>query len=310
MHVYGPVPSRRLGSSLGVDIIPRKTCSYSCVYCQLGRTIRRQVNPQSFYPKESILKEIEINLGQSYPGYLTFVGDGEPTLSSDLGWIIKQCKRRWPTVPVAVITNGSLLFKPEIQESLVNADVVIPSLDAASEEVFRKVNRPHRKIEFIKVVDGLVAFRKRFSGQVRLEVMLVENVNDDEAHVRELKDIVDKINPDKVDISIPTRPPAEKWVNPPSLEKIMFAQKLLKGTGAMTTVEHGDFGLANFKSVLEAVQQLSSRHPLRQGQAEEIERSFLKHGEIDKLVESGRLRREEYRGELFILPAEYDDNNI
>ncbi len=305
MFVYGPVPSRRLGNSLGVDIIPRKTCSYSCVYCQLGRTMSKQYEPRSYYHREEILDEIEKNLQNSDPDYITIVGDGEPTLSSDLGWIINQCKSRW-TIPVAVITNGSLLYRDEIRGYLTNADIVMPSLDAANKEVFRKINRPHGKIKYNDVVNGMVLFRKQYSGIIRLEVMLVEGLNDNEEHLHDLKDIIDTINPDTVDISIPTRPPAEKWVNPPSFEKIVYARKLLKGTEVMTTAEHGEFGLANFETVLEAVQQLSSRHPLRLSQAKEIERLFAMPGEIDRLIKEGQILEEKYKEEMFILPADGD----
>jgi wyosine [tRNA(Phe)-imidazoG37] synthetase (radical SAM superfamily) len=300
MHVYGPVPSRRLGNSLGVDIIPNKVCSYSCVYCQLGRTLNKLCRPQSFYPREEIIEEIAKNLQSSNPDYITIVGDGEPTLSSDLGWIIDECKNRW-SVPVAAITNGSLLHRREVRENLLNADIVMPSLDAADGNTFRKINRPHGKINYDDVVDGLITFSKMYTGTMRLEVMLVDGVNDSESHLYMLKEIIDKINPDIVDISIPTRPPAEKWVNPPPLNKILLAIELLKGTGIMTNKEYGNFGLANFKSVLEAIRQLSSRHPLRLSQAEEIERLFSMPGELNRLIKEGHLRKKEYNGELFIL---------
>ncbi len=147
MYTYGPVPSRRLGRSLGVSPIPPRTCSYSCVYCQLGRTTHLVTRKQSFYPKEDILSEIIRNAESSKPDYITFVGDGEPTLCADLGWLINQYKKRLP-FPVAVITNGSLLFREDIRQDLMSADVVLPSLDAGSEEVFRRINRPHSEIRF------------------------------------------------------------------------------------------------------------------------------------------------------------------
>lgn len=305
MFVYGPVPSRRLGKSLGVSVIPHKTCSYSCVYCQLGRTIQRRINLRSFYPRESVLKEIEANLDRGNPDYIAFVGDGEPTLSSDLGWYINQCKNRWP-VPIAVITNGSLLYSPEVRDNLANADMVLPSLDAANEKVFRKINRPHRDLEYDKIVTGLKLFSRDFSGKIRLETMLVHDLNDSEEHLRELKKIIDEVNPDTVDISIPIRPPAEKWVEPPPLEIIIKAQQILGGTDSMTYGEQGSFGLANFKSVQEAVEQLSSRHPLRLNQALEIERSFGQTGEIENLIQKGALRKEEFQGNIFIVPNKND----
>ena len=249
------------------------------------------------------MADIESSLQKSIPDYITFVGDGEPTLSSDLGRFLRECKSRW-AVPVAVITNGSLLFRPEVRESLMEADVVMPSLDAADEKTFRRINRPHRGLEFAEIVEGLRSFRESFPGTIRLEVMLVENVNDSIAHLQALKSHIMTINPDLVDISIPTRPPAERWVNPPSPERIIFAQKLLGGTGVMTSPENGAFGLANFGSVLEAIEQLSSRHPLRLEQAREIERLFAKPGQLNRLIADGKLRKAEYRGEMFVLPLE------
>jgi len=306
MFVYGPVPSRRLGHSLGVDIIPRKTCSYSCVYCQLGRTKKCQIQLESFFPPESILKEIGVRLNSGQPDYLSFVGHGEPTLSSDLGRLIDVCKNRWP-IPVAVITNGSLFYDPQVRRNLLQADVVLPSLDAANETVFQKINRPHPDLHLDKIIDGLIAFRQEYAGKIRLEIMLVENINDSEEHILELKKIVDIVKPDVVDISIPIRPPTEKWAKPPSLERIFFAQKIMGGTDVMTTSEQGSIGLANFQSVMEAVEQLSIRHPLNIGQAIAIERSFGQDGEIKKLVSQGLLRQEEFEGRLFIFPVDKDN---
>ena len=305
MYVYGPVPSRRLGSSLGVSVIPRKACSYSCIYCQLGRTPKKSITPRSYFPKESVMSEIESRLRYSTPDYITFVGDGEPTLSSDLSWFIKECKSRW-AMPVAVFTNSSLLFGPEVRENLVEADVVMPSLDAADENTFRRINRPHKDLKFAEIVEGLIAFRKSFHGIIRLEVMLVENVNDSIENLQSLKSLIKTINPDIVDVSIPTRPPAEQWVNPPSTDRLIFAQKLLGSSGVMTSRENGAFGLAIFGSVLEAIEQLCSRHPLRLEQAKEIAQSFSNSGELDRLIKCGKLRKAKYRGEVFILPQEND----
>ena len=170
--IYGPVPSRRLGRSLGVSPIPRKTCTYSCVYCHLGPTTRLTVARESFFPKDEIYDEIASALPEADADYVTFSGDGEPTLCKDLGWLIRRCKADFDT-PVAVITNGSLLSLPEVREELREADLVMPSLDAGSAGVFRQINRPERSLEFDTVIEGLVAFRNEYPGLIWLEVMLV-----------------------------------------------------------------------------------------------------------------------------------------
>lgn len=178
--VYGPVPSRRLGPSLGVDPIPFKTCNYNCVYCQLGRTTPVTNERKDFFPREAILAEVEAALKAHQPGemnYITFVGQGEPLLCASIGWLIRQVKAL-TDIPVAVITNGSLLFMPDVREDLRAADVVMPSLDAADEETFRRINRPWAKLQIALIIEGMVAFREMFENQLWIEVMLVKGLND------------------------------------------------------------------------------------------------------------------------------------
>ncbi len=302
MYTYGPVPSRRLGRSLGVSLIPPKTCSYSCVYCQLGRTNRLRVARESFFPREEVLAEIAARMAEEDLDYLSFVGDGEPTLSSDLGWLIRACKREFDR-PVAVITNGSLLDRPEVRGELLAADVVLPSLDAGSEAVFRAINRPHGGISFTAMVRGLDQFRREYAGRLWLEVMLVDGLNDTEEALRDIAALVKRVAPDRVYITTPTRPPAEPWVHPPQAQRILRAQELFASDAALTALETGEFGLASFADAGEALLEIGSRHPLRREQALKIERSFSESGVIDLLLESGRLVEVPYRGEVYLLPA-------
>jgi wyosine [tRNA(Phe)-imidazoG37] synthetase (radical SAM superfamily) len=301
-YTYGPVPSRRLGRSLGVSVIPRKICTNSCVYCQLGRTKSRWVQPMSYFPREEVLAEIVERVTATSPDCITFVGDGEPTLSADLGWYVEQCKKRWST-PVAVITNGCLLFQEPMQASLLAADIVLPSLDAGDERTFRKINRPHPTLDFEQVVEGLAAFRRSFTGQLRLEVMLVKGVNDTERSIRDIRRLAWAIRPERIDVAIPTRPPAEPWVEPPQPERLLRAQKLLRSAESMTRPEHGEFEVAGFETVLDAVAGLSARHPLRWEQAKQVEAAFERPGELEHLVQSGVLVLTEYRGDRFVSPS-------
>ncbi len=304
MYTYGPVPSRRLGSSLGVSPIPPKTCSYSCVYCQLGRTNHLQIKRKRFFPREAIFNEISVRVKRSNPDYITFVGDGEPTLCEDLGWLIKQCKYRWST-PIAVITNGSLLFMDDVRQDLMGADVVLPTLDAGNSRTFAKINRHHGKIDYQTMLEGQILFRKGYTGKIWVEVMLVESLNDSEQELKEIKSAVDKINPDRVYVSIPIRPPAESWVKPPSPETILKAQHILGSAISIAVLESGDFGLEGFVNAEQAITEIGSRHPLRYKQALKIAEIFSTPRVVGQMVGRGKVVEVEYGGEKYLLPEHF-----
>lgn len=304
MYTYGPVPSRRLGLSLGVSTIPPKTCSYTCVYCQLGRTTHLQTKREGFFPKTDILEEIvERNRNTEYD-YLTFVGDGEPTLYRDLGWLIRRCKRTLRR-PIAVITNGSLLSQSDVRRELLQADVVIPSLDAGNEKMFRAVNRPHRSLTFDEMLLGQIDFRLEFSGQMWLEVMLVKGKNDTDDELRSIAEAMNDIQPDKVYITTPIRPPAEPWVEPPDVVTILRAQEIIGGAVTVTELESGKFGLSEFASAKKAIIEISSRHPLRIEQATEIERNFSETGVVHRMLEEKELIQVEYCSQEYLLPNHF-----
>ena len=212
--VYGPVASRRLGFSLGVDIIPFKTCTLDCVYCQLGSTGRKTVRRGRWFEPEEILAQVKaaVDSGQKID-VITFSGSGEPTLSRDIGLLIRGIKKM-TSVPVAVLTNGTLLTRKDVRRELAAADVVVPSLDAVPAALFRRVNRPHASLDSRRIVDGLARFREEFRGEIRLEVMLVEGVNDSPAAVKALKAAVARIRPDRVELNTVVRPPADRGARP------------------------------------------------------------------------------------------------
>jgi len=302
MYTYGPVPSRRLGRSLGVSPIPPKTCSYSCVYCQLGRTNRKHITRESFYQKEDILAEIAQLMEVSSPDYITFVGDGEPTLCKDLGWLIGQCKKKW-TRPVAVITNGSLLFLEDVRHDLKKADVVLPTLDAGNEKTFKTINRPHGHIKYDAMLQGLVDFRSGYSGQIWLEVMLVKGLNDTDNELLNIRQAVDMIQPDRVYVVIPIRPPAESWVKPPDPVTILKAQQILGEAIPLTGLESGQFGLQEFSDARQAIMGIASRHPLRREQAADIEKTFSAPETVKQMLEAKELVEVEYNGNKYLLPG-------
>ena len=213
-HVYGPVPSRRLGRSLGVDALTFKSCSFDCVYCQLGRTTNHTIERKEYIPTADILDEVRRKLENGdKPEYISFAGSGEPTLHSGLGDIIRGIKAM-TDVPVVVFTNGSLLWMPEVRADLAAADVVIPSLDGGDAALLDKVNRPAASLDFDRIVEGLIAFRGAFNGQIWLEVMLLGGISDDDASVDAIARLAERIRPDKVQINSVCRPPAETYALP------------------------------------------------------------------------------------------------
>ncbi|RKX20382.1 MAG: radical SAM protein [Candidatus Zixiibacteriota bacterium] len=304
MYIYGPVPSRRLGRSLGVSLIPPKTCSYNCIYCQLGRTTHPQIERMSFFPKEDIFQEILNSKYLESADVITFVGDGEPTLNKDLGWVINKCKEQLH-LPIAVITNGSLLYLKEVREALTNADIVIPSMDAGNKKTFIRMNRPYPKLEFEKIIQGQIDFRNEYNGKFWLEVMLVNNVNDSKEELASIKEFVDKINPDRVYIMTPVRPPAESWVQSSNPENIIEAQKIIGKGIAVDGLEAGNFDVDDFKNVKDAILEIGSRHPLRIGQALTIEKKYLSTGVVKQMLENNELVEVTYNKEIFLLPAHF-----
>jgi wyosine [tRNA(Phe)-imidazoG37] synthetase (radical SAM superfamily) len=202
-----------------------------------------------------------------------------------------------------VITNGSLLFQPEVRQDLSEADVLIPSLDAGSQEIFSKINRPHRAIEFEVMLQGQMDWRREYRGQIWLEVMLVQGVNDTKRALRDIRSSIDKIQPDRIYLTTPIRPPAESWVKPPSPEKILRAQEIIGKPITIDTTESGAFGLAAFDNARQAILEIGSRHPLRLEQAFEIENNFSQPGTIDNMLKDKELYKVPYNASDYLIPG-------
>ena len=225
-YVFGPVPSRRLGKSLGVNVVPLKYCNWNCIYCQLGRTthfINEEIN---FQDHKEIEKEIEEAIKIFDYDYLTFIGDGEPTLYKDLDKLIKF-SREINVKRLAILTNGSRLKYQHVRDYLKLLDVVKISIDAGDEKTFRIINRPYRDLTFKEHIEGIKKFREEFDGEIWAEVMLVKKVNDSDEELNNIGKTLSLISPDKVHIMVPTRPPAEPWAISPSSERIMKAAEII-----------------------------------------------------------------------------------
>jgi len=313
--VFGPVPSRRLGQSLGIDTIPLKTCNWNCVYCQLGRTMPLTNKRKDYYPPGEILTEVRSALQAHKPGeidWVTFVGSGEPLLCASTGWLIRQVKAL-TDLPVAFITNGSLLYRPTVRKALLAADAVLPTLDAGSMLLYRKINRPHPAVTFERLIAGLIAFRQEYTGKLWVEVMLVKGLNDTEPALYDLGVALRKIQPDVIHLNLPTRPPAESWVQPPDAAGLMRAKSILGTVAEIVPPPHGSFDLSGEADILGAILGIIARHPMRQEELESTLDSWAPGevaGALDELADSGRAQVIERLGARFwcAAPGHYPDD--
>lgn len=307
MLTFGPIPSRRLGRSLGINNIPPKICSYSCIYCQLGRTLRMKIEPQTFYSPEHIFEQVEKKVKQSREkeesiDYLTFVPDGEPTLDINLGETIRLIKPLG--IKIAIITNSSLLDKEEVRDNLKQADLVSLKVDSVEESIWKKTNRPHHHLVLTDILDGMVEFANSFKGEIITETMLVKGINDDSKDIEQVADFLARINPTRAYLSIPIRPPAEQGVKAPSEEVVNQSYNILQKRIAQ--VEHliGYEGnaFAFTGEAEEDILSITSVHPMR----EEALKVFLKRAKSDwslvlELLKQGKLVETEYEGHKFYL---------
>jgi len=210
-YLFGPVPSRRLGRSLGVDLVPFKTCGFDCIFCQLGRTTNKTLKRREYVPVDKVIEELDEWLKtQDSADYITLSGSGEPTLNSEFGRVI-EFARNVTTIPVAVLTNGSLLIDPEVRAQAAQANVVKVSLSAWDQFLFEHINRPHRDIEFKRLIEGQWLFRETFKGELWMEVFLVWGTNTTTKDVSKIAELVKAIGPDKVQLNTSVRPPCEEF---------------------------------------------------------------------------------------------------
>ncbi|HOI61402.1 MAG TPA: radical SAM protein [Methanoculleus sp.] len=229
-YLFGPVPSRRLGRSLGIDLVPQKTCTFDCAYCECGRTTVLTLERREYVPTDRVIAELDDCLAKAPDiDYVTFAGSGEPTLHSGIGDIISFIKDRYPRYRVAVLTNGALFVDPDVRAALMRADLVVPSLDAVSEDIFRDINRPSPGITAGQVVAGLVAFSREFPGVIWLEVFIVPGKNDTDEELLRLRDAVAVIAPDRVQVNTLDRPGTDIRVRRASPRTLERARTIIGG---------------------------------------------------------------------------------
>lgn len=226
-YLFGPVPSRRLGMSLGVDLVPRKVCSLDCIYCEVGKTTALTLDRKEYIPAQKIMDEL-LNFFDIHPDpdYFTFSGSGEPTLNSAVGKVLRFIKEQKPNIPVAVLTNGTLMYDPEVRKELMAADLVLPSVDAASDEVMKKLNKPVAGLSAEKHIQGLISFSQEFKGSIWLEVMIIPGFNDHPEELQAIKKAILQINPERVQLNTLDRPGTEKNIRAASPNELKQIVKL------------------------------------------------------------------------------------
>jgi len=307
MIAFGPVPSRRLGRSLGINNIPPKACTYSCVYCQLGRTMKMRVERSVFYEPEKILQDVQNKIDRATEAgepidYLTFVPDGEPTLDINLGREIELLRSLG--IPIAVITNSSLIWRQDVRQDLMRADWVSLKMDSVQEEVWHRVNRPHGALQLTSILDGALEFAEGFKGDLTTETMLVEGVNDGNDHIREVAAFLARLKPAMAYVAIPTRPPAEKWVRAPNEEVINRAYQILD-----KSVDHVEYligyegnAFAFTGNVEEDLLGITAVHPMREDALSEfLARAGADWPVVHRLIAQGQLVQTGYKGRQFYM---------
>jgi len=307
MIVFGPIPSRRLGRSLGVNNIPPKICSYSCVYCQVGLTDSMSIERKEFYSPEVIVDEVIRRVNQlrndnEQIDYISFVPDGEPTLDINLGKIIGLLKPLG--INIAVITNSSLLWDEEVRDDLLLADWVSVKIDSVDERVWHKINRPYGKLDLQEILHGVKLFRSSFKGTLVTETMLVKGLNDNEESLHNVANFLKVLNPDKSYILVPTRPPAEKFVEPPSEENLNIAYQIfnsiINNVEFLTVGEGTDFSFSS--NAEKELLSILSVHPMRKDAVE----IYLEKGNsdwhiIENLINKCVLKEVKYFGNTFFI---------
>lgn len=303
-HLFGPVPSRRLGISLGIDPIPFKTCTLNCVYCECGPTTNLTTERREYVPVDEILNELDDYL-KKLPAldYITFSGSGEPTLHIKIGDIINFLKQNYPQYKIVVLTNGTLFYQRRVRDDVKNSDLIMPSLDSASAEIFKKINRPHKELDIKKIISGLIKLRREFRGKIWLETFIVPGLNNTREELQALKKAIEEIKPDKVQLNTLDRPGTESWVMAVKKGELRRIASYLNAE--IISEFRSRKEITSFdRNIEENIVSTIKRRPCT---AEDLSRILGLHlNEINKylqvLIETGKIKSEEQERGVFFRP--------
>lgn len=297
--IFGPVPSRRLGLSLGVDMVPFKVCTLDCLYCQVGHTTRKSVERKSFVDLNRVMRELVLRLQQgSRPDYITLSGSGEPTLNRDLGVLIERIKRQ-TDIPVALITNGTLLHRAEARQDCLQADVILPSLDAVDASLFQQINRPHPELSIISHIEGLEALRDAYTGQIWLEIFLIDQLNTHSDHMAALQALMVRLRPDRIHLNTAVRPTADPQVVAVPLSTLQGIADRMGPTCEVIAdfqgIKRGSSQTGQTETILALLQRRPCSAPdiaaglgINQSQSADYLEQLVKQGKVYKDTKNGR----------------------
>ncbi|MBT3312797.1 MAG: radical SAM protein [Desulfobacterales bacterium] len=303
-YVFGPVPSRRLGMSLGVDIMPHKTCTLDCIYCECGKTTNLTLDRKDYISETLICEELNKIL-KSKPelDYITFSGSGEPTLNKCIGNIINFLKYEYPEYKIALLTNGTQLYQDKVRQSILTVDLVVASLDAATEAVFNAINRPHSELKLSKVIDGLISFRKEFKNDFWVEFFVIPDINDNDSELSEIRQLISRIKPDKIQLNTIDRPGTEHWVKPADKKVLAFISSSLYNAEIIDLFDskYNNKIIAgnNNKQILTTIK----RRPCTAEDVSQILGFDLEkvQNHLDSLVERGEIKKKKMQRGLFYI---------
>jgi wyosine [tRNA(Phe)-imidazoG37] synthetase (radical SAM superfamily) len=304
-YIFGPVPSRRLGLSLGIDLIPPKTCTYDCLYCQVGRTTCLTAEPDMFVPTGDVIEELRDVIEKTHPDTVTLAGSGEPTLHSEIDRIISLVKDVTDT-RVALLTNGALLWRKEVRDRVLGADIIMPTLTTVFEETFRKIHRPHRGLGLPSIIGGLKKLREEYGGIVLIEIVLLSGINDNMKELEGIKEVMQDISPDKIQLNTVVRPPSDPRAMPLNMEQMekirdFFGKKAEIIASVSADKKAGEYG-PNLKTIVE----MARRRPVTEADIAGVLNISREESErvLKGLLLKGDIKKQEHEGEVYYTALE------
>ena len=301
-YVFGPVPSRRLGLSLGIDLIPRKTCTYDCLYCQVGKTSCKTIEPAPFVPVREVLEELVKRLETAKPDTITLAGSGEPTLHSEIDQLISLI-HEITDIPIALLTNGSLFWNEEIRSRVSGVDIIMPTLSTVSEVKFKTIHRPHSELSLPKIIEGLKKMREEYAGLVFLEVVLLAGINDSEKEIDEIKRVIDEIYPDKIQLNTVVRPPSDPKAIPLDRRLLENIKEKFGKNAEIIASQPLKHEAGYYDSKVSAILEMAKRRPVSASDIASVLNQPLEEvkGILKGLQIKGIIREEKHEGNIFYL---------
>ena len=303
-YIFGPVPSRRLGLSLGVDLIPSKTCTYDCLYCQVGKTTCKTVDIESYVPAGDVLDELGSALKKTSPETITLAGSGEPTLHSGIGEIIEFIKEKTDT-QVALLTNGSLLWREEVRDRVLDADIIMPTLSTVFEDTFNRIHRPHSDLKLPDIIGGIKRLREAYKGKLLIEIILLAGFNDSDRELIGLKNVLEEISPDKIQLNTVVRPPTDSSALALDMKKLESIKDFFGDNAEIVAKAPLRQHVGEYDSQADAIIEMTRRRPVSNTDIARILNIELKdlEGLLKGLLIKGRIRKQKHAGEVYYISA-------